>query len=123
MTARVYILLNVVENTADQVISAVRGSAGVTTVDAIEGSPDVMLVLEARNRKILADLTSRALASVETMTESITVLPSRDCCSISAKEQGRARMKRRSRYEPLKSTQNERNIADGSQTTEPVRGR
>ena len=124
METRVYILLDVAENMADQVISTVRGGKGVTTADALDGPPDVILVLEARNRQRLAELTNRVLASVEAMTESITVLPSRDCCDISTVKKERVRIKSRSWHEAhRKSKEKEGNIADGSQTDEQVRAR
>ena len=79
MMARMYILLDVAENAVNRVISTVRSDVGTTMVDALEVPPDNMLALEARGRHKLAELTTRVLASVQIVTEGITVLPSRDC--------------------------------------------
>jgi hypothetical protein len=51
---------------------------GVVIVDALEGPPDVIMVVEASERQKLAELTIRALASVETVTEGLSVLPARE---------------------------------------------
>jgi len=78
MDDRVYILLDIVDRKAEQVTKVLRGNPGVVMVDALEGSPDVIIVMEAVERQQLAKLTIQALASVETMTEHICLLPTRD---------------------------------------------
>ena len=83
MSARVYILLDVMEGKSDQVARTLRGEPGVTTVDLLEGLPNVIVVLQARGRRKLAELTIRALASVETVTEGLQLLPTRDECNSS----------------------------------------
>jgi hypothetical protein len=52
-----------------------RGQPGVKMVDVLEGPPDVIVMLQARSRLELAELTSQALVSVESMTEDLKVLP------------------------------------------------
>ena len=39
MSARVYILLDVIEDKSDQVVQALRGRDGVKMVDVLEGLP------------------------------------------------------------------------------------
>jgi len=75
MNARVYILLDIVDGKAEQVAQALQGSLGVVMADAVEGSPDVVIVMEAPNREQLAKLTVQALALVESMTEHLCLLP------------------------------------------------
>ncbi len=75
MSARVYILLDVVAGTSGQVTEALRGKPGVVMADPLEGPPDVILVLEAPKRRKLAELTIQALASVEIVTEGMRLLP------------------------------------------------
>ena len=77
MSAKAYVLLNVVHE-KQQVVRALRGKPGVLMVDVVEGPPDVVVVLGARGRQRLAKLTIEALASVETMTEGLQLLPTRD---------------------------------------------
>ncbi len=55
-----------------------RGKPGVVKADLLEGPPDVIVVVEASNRQELAELTMQVLASVETMTEHLQLLPTRD---------------------------------------------
>jgi hypothetical protein len=75
MSAKAYVLLNVVHEKQEQVVRALRGKLGVLMVDVVEGPPDVVVVLEARNRQKLAKRTVQALALVETMTEELQLLP------------------------------------------------
>jgi hypothetical protein len=77
MSAKAYVLLNVVHEKQQQVVRALRGKPGVLMVDVVEGPPDVVVVLGARDRQKLAKLTVQALASVETMTEELQLLPTR----------------------------------------------
>jgi DNA-binding Lrp family transcriptional regulator len=78
MSAKAYVLLNVVHEKQEQVVRALRGKPGVLMVDVVEGPPDVVVVLRARDRQKLAKLTVQALASVETMTEGLQLLPTRN---------------------------------------------
>jgi len=77
MSAKAYVLLNVVHEKQDQVVRALRGKPGVLMVDVLEGPPDVVVVLGAKERQKLAKLTVQALASVEAMTEELQLLPTR----------------------------------------------
>lgn len=80
MGAKVYVLLDIIEGKLDQVVQTLQGKPGVMEVDLLEGSPNVVMVVEAPERKKLAERTIQALASVETMTEGVQVLPTRDGC-------------------------------------------
>jgi len=51
---------------------------GVVIVDALEGPPDVIIVMEAAEREQLAKWTIEALSSVETLTEQVRLLPTRE---------------------------------------------
>ena len=80
MSPRVYILLDTVEGKAEEVVEILRGTAGVKLVDVLEGRPNVVMVLQARSRRELAELTNRALASVGKVTEGLQLLPSANGC-------------------------------------------
>lgn len=75
MSDRAYILLHVTQGKSDLVAQVLRGQSGVRVLDVLEGPPDLMLMMEASGRQQLAELTIRALASVEPMTEGLQVLP------------------------------------------------
>jgi histidinol dehydrogenase len=74
MGAKVYILLDIMGGPSEQVAQALRRRPGVVMVDALEGPPDVIMVVEASDRQKLAELTIQALASVETMTQGLRLL-------------------------------------------------
>ena len=78
MSSRVYILLDTVEGKASNVAHILRGRAGVRLVDVLEGSPDIIMMIQAQSRQQLADLTSQALATVESMTEQVGLLPTQN---------------------------------------------
>ncbi len=78
MKDKVYILLDVMDGKAEQVIQVLQEIPGVLMVDALEGSPDVIVLIEAPEREQLAKWTIDALASVEMLTEQVRLLPTRD---------------------------------------------
>ena len=82
MCARVYVLLNVEESKGNQVARVLRKMPGVIMVDTVENRADVVMVVEAPKRRRLAELTVRALTSVETSTEQVQLLPARASRSV-----------------------------------------
>ena len=77
---KIYVLLDVIEGKLEQVVQTLSGKPGVVEVDLLEGSPNVIMVVEAPKQKKLAERTVQALASVETITEGVQLLPTRDGC-------------------------------------------
>jgi len=78
MNDKACILLDIVDGKAAQVVQFLQGSPGVFIADAVEGPPDVIIVMEVPNQEQLAKLTNQAIASVETMTEHIHLIPARE---------------------------------------------
>ena len=78
MSDRVYLLLDVMDGKADQVAEKLRHIAGIRIVDVLEGQPEVIAVVEAHERHRLAEITMRAISSVETMIEDLKLLPARN---------------------------------------------
>ncbi len=78
MSARVYLLLNVVSGKSEEVVRNLSGKAGVVVADPLEGPPDVMMVVEASDRQKLAELSMQAFAFVEAMVEAVQLLPTRE---------------------------------------------
>jgi hypothetical protein len=72
---RAYLLLHVVEDKSKEVAQVLRQKPGVLRADIVEGPPDVIAIIEASERKVLADLTVQALSSVENMVENVRLLP------------------------------------------------
>ena len=75
MADKVYILLDIVNGKTNRVVQVMRETPGVVTVEELEGPPDVILVMEAAERRQLAKLAIQALALVGTMAERIQLLP------------------------------------------------
>ena len=75
MDFRAYLLLQVVEEKSKEVAQVLRQKPGVLMADILEGPPDVIAIIEASERKMLADLTVQALSSVENMLENVRLLP------------------------------------------------
>ena len=75
MSERVYLLIDAIEGKGGQVAQTLRGHPGVKMLDLLEGPPDVIVMLQALSRQKLAELTNLALASVDSMTEGMQVLP------------------------------------------------
>lgn len=75
MNARVYVLLDVVQEELGEVARTLRGRPGVAMLDVVEGPPDIIMVIEARGQRRLADLTIKAISSIESMTKELQLLP------------------------------------------------
>ena len=78
MSPRVYVLLDIEDFKSEQAVQILRGKSGVVIADALEGPPDVIMVIEAPEREKLVELTMEALESVESMTENMHLLPTQD---------------------------------------------
>jgi len=90
VNAKVYVLLRVKEGKSEQAVQTLRSKDGVRLLDALEGPPDVVMMIQARERRRLAELTVEAIASVEDITEDLQLLPTQDgcCASVSTKSVG-----------------------------------
>ena len=75
MNARTYVLIDAVAGKAPEVIRALRGRPGITLADCVEGPPDIVMMAEAEDNQALADLTIRALTSIDNLTNGIQLLP------------------------------------------------
>ena len=78
MKDKVYILLDVMDGKVEQVVHVLQETPGVLMVDALEGPPDIVVLIEAPEREQLTKWTIDALASVEMLTEQVRLLPTRD---------------------------------------------
>ena len=78
MKDKVYILLDVMDGKSEQVVHVLQEIPGVLMVDALEGPPDIVVIIEAPEREQLAKWTIEALSSVEMLTKQVRLLPTRD---------------------------------------------
>jgi len=75
VSAKAYILLDVIDGKSSQVASLLRGRPGVVMAEPLDGPPDVIMVLEAGGRLDLAKLAIQALNTVESYTNDVRCLP------------------------------------------------
>ena len=78
MSAKVYLLLDLVGGDRDRAARILREKPGVATVDTLEGPPDVLVLIEAPERQMAAECLMRILDSVDSMTSNFRVLPVHD---------------------------------------------
>ena len=97
MDNRIYILLDIAYGKVEQVTQVLQESPGVVMVDAVEGPPEVIVVVEADEREQLVKLTVQALDSVETAIENVCLLPARDRLDSSASPKLSSRSKGKNR--------------------------
>ena len=75
---RAYVLLSIMEGKTGQAARALRNMPGVAVVDCLEGNPSLLVILQAPNRLVLAELLMPVLAKVDGITEDLCLLVSQD---------------------------------------------
>jgi hypothetical protein len=78
VSVRVYVLLGIITGACNEAAEILRGKPGVIAVELLEGSPEVLFMVESSSRRSLAQRTVSALASVESLTAGVQLLPTRD---------------------------------------------
>ena len=76
--ARVYVLVDVAGECHEEVVSVLRCKPGVVMADNVEAEQKVIMVVEAQDRQRLAELTVRALASVEMAIGGMRLMPAEE---------------------------------------------
>ncbi len=74
---RAYVLLQSSESRHNQVTRILKRQLGVVTVDSVEGPSDIVMVIEAPDRRELASVLMNALTSVQDTIEDMELLPIR----------------------------------------------
>ncbi|MBN1368368.1 MAG: hypothetical protein JW967_10640 [Dehalococcoidales bacterium] len=72
---RAYVLFHTKTMNVRKVTRTLQDKAGVIMVDVLEDQPSVMIVVQASSRLRLAEMTVKAIASVEDLTEGIFLMP------------------------------------------------
>lgn len=83
--ARVYVILNITNGKHSEAVQILQTNPVVQWVDMLEGQWDIIMIIEASDRTRLAKHVVQALASVETITENLEILPARDGSSVKSK--------------------------------------
>jgi hypothetical protein len=77
-SARTYVLLKTTGGNLEKAIDIVRRQLGVVSADQVEGPANAIFAVQASDREQLAELTTRAIAAVEDLTEDVQLLPIMD---------------------------------------------
>lgn len=75
MSAKVYVLLDLVHARGAQVTRILRRKPGVAEIDVLDGQPSIMMVIEAPERLKAREYLVNVLDSVDGMIENLRVLP------------------------------------------------
>lgn len=75
MSARVYILVDLVHADSAQVAQNLQGKLGVVEIDVLDGRPRIMMVIEASERLKAAEYLVDVLNSMDGVIEDLQVLP------------------------------------------------
>jgi len=89
VSERAYLLMDIIDGKHLEVIQSLGRKPGVIMVDMLEGPPDILVMMEARSRQELAELTVDALASVENHTENVQLLPGSSGAGVDAAKTGK----------------------------------
>ncbi|MHB8104941.1 MAG: hypothetical protein ACYDG5_05305 [Dehalococcoidales bacterium] len=78
MNARVYMLLDIMEDKAAYAMEILRAVKGVVIADTLEGHPNFLVIMEAVDRQRLVELMMPVLDSLDHVTENVHLLVNRE---------------------------------------------
>jgi len=78
MSIRAYVLLDIVDGSTQYAVQMLRSRAEVVLVDWLEGSPDVIAMVEAPERQRLTEAIMPVIRCVDGITEDLHLLVTRD---------------------------------------------
>ena len=78
MSAKVYMLLDIVDRSCEYAVQMLRSRAEVILADRLEGYPNVIAVVEAADRQGLAKAIMPALGCIDGITEDLRLLVAQD---------------------------------------------
>jgi len=71
MCIRAYLVLQTKSDRSQEIISDLFNKPGIVTVDLLEGSPNLIVIVEAEKRQELVEFIVQALDSVESITKDL----------------------------------------------------
>ncbi len=78
MSARAYMLLDILEEKSGDAVQTLKHITGVTLADTLEGHPNILVMLEAANRQKLVELMMPVLNAIDRITEDLHLLVNRE---------------------------------------------
>ena len=78
MSARVYMLLDIVDRSCEYAVQMLRSKAEIILADRLEGYPNIIAVVEAADRQSLAEAIMPVLGCIDGITEDLRLLVTQD---------------------------------------------
>ena len=78
MSARAYMLLDIVDRDCEHAVQMLRSRAEVVLADRLEGYPNIIAIVEAADRQSLAEAVMPVLGCIDGITEGLRLLLTRD---------------------------------------------
>lgn len=78
MSARAYVLLDIVGGNSEYAVKMLRSLAGVVFADQLEGHPDVIAMVQAPTRERLAVAIMPVIGCIDAVTQDFRLLVTED---------------------------------------------
>jgi hypothetical protein len=78
MSARAYMLLDIVDRSCEHAVQMLRSRAEVILADRLEGYPNIIAIVEAADRQSLAAAIMPVLGCIDGITEDLRLLVTQD---------------------------------------------
>ena len=78
MSVRAYMLLDIVDRNCECAVELLRSRAEVILADRLDGYPNIIAMVEAANKKSLAEAIMPVLGCIDGITEYLHLLVTRD---------------------------------------------
>jgi len=78
MSARAYMLLDIVDRNCEYAVQMLRSRAEVILADRLEGYPNIIAIVEAADRQSLAAAIMPVLGCIDGITEDLRLLVTQD---------------------------------------------
>lgn len=78
MSVRAYMLLDIVDRSCEDAVQMLQRREEVILVDWLEGYPNIITMVEAADKKSLAEVVMPVLGCIEGITEHLHLLVTRD---------------------------------------------
>ena len=74
MSVRAYMLLDIVDRSCEHAVQMLRSTAQVILADRLEGYPNIIVMVEAADRRSLAEAVVPVLDCIDGITEGLRLL-------------------------------------------------
>jgi len=78
MSARAYMLLDIVDRSCEYAVQILRSREEVILADRLEGYPNIIAIVEAADRQSLAEAVMPVLGCIDGITEDLRLLVTQD---------------------------------------------